>query len=175
MSFSPPDQASALVTGSELRKRPTVPWKIRFCVLVPSVFLLAIASACPAIYFLRVGGGPENWYGIEALLLGWQGFFVEQFGWFANPILFLAYILVLFRQFMIACVFAIAALLIALRSSAIIGQQVPADEGNVNHLLVTGFGIGYKIWLASIIAAVVMPPLASIFLRIRRQREGRYL
>lgn len=118
--------------------------------------------------FVKEGVPTDRWYGIAALLLGWQGFFVEQFGWFANPVLLIAYILILFRQFVAAAVFAGLAVVIAATSVRIIGQTLPADEGNVTHMQVTAFDFGYYVWIASLIAAVIVPIIAAVIVKARK-------
>ena len=136
------------------------------------MLLYAVACAAPAVSFVRIGGGPEGWYGIEALLLGWQGAFLNQFGWFANPLLLLAYLLILFRQFVIGSVMALAAVAVAASSVTILHQQIPGDEGDVTHLEVTGFGIGFRLWIASLLAAAVFPLVVTVFVRYRYRSDG---
>jgi len=139
--------------------------------LLPSLLLYAISCAAPAIEFLKNGVEPERWYGIEALLLGWQGAFVGQFGWFANPVLLAAGVLILFRRFLAGAVVAAVAVIVAAHSPFILHQQVPGDEGNVNHLEVTAFGVGFYLWGASLVAAMVVSLLASLLLRHQNRKR----
>jgi hypothetical protein len=140
-------------------------------VLAPSLFLYATACVTPAVHFFRIGGGPEGWYGIEALLLGWQGAFVGQFGWFANPLLLLAVVPILFRRFVIGSILAIMAVAVATDSLLILHQQIPGDEGDVTHLIVTGFGAGSYFWFASLLAAIVAPIAGALFVRYRARTQ----
>jgi hypothetical protein len=152
--------------------RPRLPWSVRLLVLAPSCFLYLVACSAPAIDFLKNGEEPQRWYGFEAMLLGWQGAFIGQLGWYANPVLLIACVLILFRRFVAAALFGSIAVAIAGNSWQLFHQEIPADEGNVNHLQVTAFGIGFYLWFASLIAAVVAPILAAIIWRALR-RTGR--
>ena len=169
MNYRPPNQADAAQAGA-IRK--AIPWSIRLVVLSPSLFLYAIACATPAIEFLRNGVDPERWYGIEALLLGWQGVFIGQFGWFANPILLLAYVLILFRRFLAGAIFAIVSVGVAANSLQLFHQHIPGDEGDVTHLEVKAFGIGFYIWVASLLAAVVAPLIGAIAVRYWHRKQS---
>src|SRR5262249_17954624 len=133
----------------------------------PSLFLHLIACATPAIDFLKNGEDPQRWYGAEVLAWGWLGGSIGQFGWFANPLLLLAYVLVLLREFMAASVFAVLALLFAAHSLVIFHQQFPGYEGEVSRLDAKGFGIGFYFWVASLLVAVIVPLVGSFVLKRR--------
>jgi hypothetical protein len=167
LSLAQDDQANGFVDDTQSPKRRAIPWRIRLSVLAPSLFLYATACVTPAVHFFRIGGGPEGWYGIEALLLGWQGAFVGQFGWFANALLLVAAVLILFRRFAVGSIFATMAVAVATDSLLILHQQIPGDEGDVTHLIVTGFGIGFCFWFASLLAAVVAPIAGALFVKYR--------
>jgi hypothetical protein len=141
--------------------------------LLPSLLLYAIACLTPAIEFLKDGAESQRWYGIEALLPGWQGAFVGQFGWFANPFLLIAGVLILFRRFLAGAVVAALAILVAAHSPFILHQQVPGDEGNVTHLEVTAFGVGFYFWVASLVAAMAVSLFASLLLRYQDRKRIR--
>ena len=97
----------------------------------------------------------ESWFGVRLLALGWSGFFVGQFAWFANFLLFTAWAALYCRARKVAFGFAIVALLLASQTWALFGQQLPADEGGVNHFMLTAFLPGCYVWMASMAAAVI--------------------
>ena len=158
------------MTGQTDATRMAATRSARLMALLPSLLLYAIACATPAIEFLKNGVEPQRWYGVEALLLGWQGAFVGQFGWFANPFLLLAGVFILFGRFFAGAVVAAVAVIVAAHSPFILHQQVPGDEGNVNHLEVAAFGVGFYFWAASLLVAMVVPLFASLLLRYRNRR-----
>jgi hypothetical protein len=135
--------------------------------LLPSLVLYLVACASPAIEFLKNGVEPMSWYGVEALGLGVLGVLIGQYGWFANPLLLLSYVLLLFRRFIAASILALLAVAVATHSFSLFHQHIPADEGDVNRLDAKAFGIGFYFWAASLLAAVVVPLLTSFVLKRR--------
>jgi hypothetical protein len=167
VSDSPLIECSRLSPNMKSNEGHPVSFRLRLAVLFPSLLLFLIACATPAIELLKNGVEPHSWYGVEALGLGVLGVFIGQFGWFANPLLLLSYVLVLFRRFIAASIFALVAVAVATHSFSLFHQHIPADEGDVNHLDAKAFGIGFYFWAASLLAAVLVPLLASFVLKRR--------
>jgi hypothetical protein len=57
---------------------------------------------------------------------GWQAIFVGNFGWVANPLLFLSLFFILMRRWSIAAVCATLGLLLALHSLMLVGERIIA-------------------------------------------------
>jgi hypothetical protein len=116
-------------------------------VLVGSI-LLFLASLTQDAYYLA-GDNPEAWAASWGLLLiGWMGVYFGVFAWLANPLLLLSWMLFLRRKFGAAFVGSAAALLFALSfllHSTIVASEAPTYEP------VTGYGLGYWLWLASML------------------------
>jgi hypothetical protein len=120
--------------------------------------LAAYIAACasPALRFdmlEKAGNGPQIMPGFEAALLGWQAIFVGNFGWVANPLLFLSLLLILVRRWRLAAAGATLALLFALHSFMLVGQRIIADEGGVTHMMLSRMHHGFYLWLASFLIA----------------------
>src|SRR5215471_5022620 len=100
-----------------------VSFRARLVMLLPSLLLYLVACVTPAIDFLKNGVEPMSWYGVEALGLGALGVLIGQYGWFANPLLLLSFMLVLFRRFIAASVFAVLAVAVAMHSFSLFHQH----------------------------------------------------
>jgi hypothetical protein len=135
----------------QMPQQPKLGWLPRLIALGISLFLYLIALCSPVI---RFEGGNNNltWYGIITLLLGWQGIFLTQFGWFANIPLLVGMILLLCRRWIGAVVCILIAIPLALDSFLILNQQVPDNEGLTSYSTVTHIYFGIYFWLSSILA-----------------------
>jgi hypothetical protein len=75
------------------------------------------------------------------------------FAWFANPALIATWVLMLFRKLRMAALWcAIAALVISL--TFLLHGDMMKDEGG-NRAQITAYGVGYWLWIASIVTAVI--------------------
>ena len=119
----------------------------RTLVLVGSV-LLFLASLTQDAYYLA-GDDPESSSASWLLLLvGWMGLFYGVFAWVANPLLVLSWILCLMGELRAASIVSAAAVLFALSfllHSTIVASEAPTYKA------VTGYGVGYWLWLASML------------------------
>jgi len=131
-------------------QQPKLGWRPRLVVLGISLFFYLIALCTPAIQF-EGGNNNETWYGIGVLLLGWLGFFLTQFGWFANIPLLIGMILLLCRRWIGAVVCIVIAIPLALDSFLILNQQVPDNEALTSYSTITHIYFGIYFWLCSII------------------------
>ncbi len=110
--------------------------------------LLFLGSLTQDAYYLA-GDNPEAWSASWGLLLiGWMGVFFGVFAWLANPLLVLSWLLCLRGKQGAALIVSIAAVLFALSfllHSTIIASEAPTYRA------VTGYGVGYWLWLASML------------------------
>jgi hypothetical protein len=146
---------------SLIAKRPGL-WPLRITVLALAGFTYLVACCCPSLYFVTSADEHFSRFGFVLLLIGWSGVFAGQFAWFANLFLFLAWIFILCRLWLTAAVIALLGILIALDTRALLGQILDADEGGVNKMHVESIGIGFYIWLGSMIITL----LGCVLLRI---------
>ena len=155
-------------------QQPKLGWRPRLVVLGISLCLYLIALRSPVIRF-EGGNNNQTWYGIVTLLLGWQGIFLSQFGWFANIPLLIGMILLLCRRWISTVVFIVIAIPLALDSFLILNQQVPDNEGGTSYSTVTHIYFGIYFWLCSILAtgigAIV---LRSLERKLRRSEIGQF-
>ena len=110
-----------------------------------SLLLYVIACIAPAMVFDK-----ETWNGLQVLVLGWQGIFLGQFAWYANPFWFLSLVLAFFRRWILTCGAAVLALLIALDALSFVNTRVPLDEAFVNTMVFQSYHMGFYFWLASL-------------------------
>jgi hypothetical protein len=123
---------------------------------IVALALTAYVAACamPALRFElleRAGESPQIMSGLEAALLGWQAIFVGNFGWIANPLLFLSLLLILMRRWRIAAACATLGLLFALHSLMLVGERIVADGAGVTHMVLSRMYGGFYLWLTSIL------------------------
>jgi hypothetical protein len=139
-------------------------WPQRLIVLVISAVPFVVACATPCLYVTSTNYGSQHWLGLYILVSGWTAFFVGQFAWFANCLLLLACVLFLYRRWLTTIIILLLALLIAMQTFMVLGQDLPADEGGVNRMHVTAIGTGFYFWLASFI----VPIGGALWLRHRK-------
>ena len=128
-----------------------------------SLFLYIIACATPAMVLEK-----ETWRGYEVLWMGWMGFFLGQFAWFANLFWFLGLLLAFFRRWILTFILSGLALLISLDAFSFVGTRIPLDEANVNTTLFLRYDIGFYFWLASLAAVVLGAAMAWLITRVKK-------
>jgi hypothetical protein len=110
--------------------------------------LLFLASLTQNAYHLA-GDNPEAWSASWGLLLiGWMGIYFGVFAWLANPLLVLSWMLCVRGKHGAALIVSTAAVLFAL--SFLLHRTIVADEAPT-YKAVTGYGLGYWLWLASML------------------------
>lgn len=116
-----------------------------------SLILFGLALMTPALFFKAKDSMP----GFVALLIGWLGLFVGQFAWFANLFWGLGLLLLLLGRPKGAIVVIAVGLLIGLHTFALIGEELPGDEGGVTRTIVSSAGPGTYLWLSSFLTLLI--------------------
>lgn len=88
--------------------------------------------------------------GYEILMMGWLGIFIFNFAWWGNPLFFIALILGLRKKYKDAYYFSVLAFAFGVSAFALF--RVPRNEGRVNDHIVDQLGIGYYLWLITLVA-----------------------
>jgi hypothetical protein len=121
--------------------------RTRLIVIAPSGLCFLAACACPALEFN--GNEHSVMFGAQALLQGPLAFFAGQFAWLANPLGLLAVFLVLRRRFWGATAVSFLGFAAANHAWALLGHEIPGDEGGVTKLYLSSFHLGFFLWLLS--------------------------
>jgi hypothetical protein len=93
------------------------------------------------------------------LLIGWMGLFLGIIAWLANPLLLVGWLLLAGRQPRAAAVCALAATVCA--GSFLFYKTMITDEAG-HRSRITGYGLGYWLWLGSA-AVLVAASLVAVF------------
>ena len=119
--------------------------------LLISVALFLISLSQPA---MLLDGSPtgDRWECLVLLCMGWIGVFGGVFAWLANPALAIAWIFLLLRKNRHAAVSLIISLGFAL--TFLFEKHWERDTSGTNTANITGHGIGYWLWIASIVVAL---------------------
>lgn len=113
--------------------------------------LLFVSSLTQYGYYVRRRNNPHDGARcVMLLLIGPFGVFESVYAWLANPALLLAWSLVWFRPAAAAGA-GVAAL--ALSLSFLLHHQIIVNEAG-DYAKITGYGLGYWLWIGSIIAAL---------------------
>jgi len=119
----------------------------------PAIALYVFACAMPAASFLNTNTHAQDTFsGGQALLLGPLTILAGQLGWLANPIWAAALITLLWGRHRTAAALAGLAAVIATHTLALKGHPLPANEGGQGELQLRGFGPGFSLWIASLLA-----------------------
>lgn len=118
---------------------------------IASVFLLLVCNALPAIRFIEqpITFSPryQTMAGFEFTLLGWMGPLGGHFGWYANPLMVIAWICLLARWQRAAQVLATLACFMVMSSLSLIVMGLPKNEANIGSLSWDAFLPGYYLWV----------------------------
>ena len=125
-------------------------------VLGVSVILFGIACCLPALEFSKNQDSKDVLSGINVLAVGWSGIFAGVIAWYANVLWVIGLVLGLLGKPKLAAVAGVLALLTGCTTFSLFGQQLPADEGGVNHMSLTRTLPGCYVWLASLAVAPVV-------------------
>ncbi|MFY9823450.1 MAG: hypothetical protein WAM82_18865 [Thermoanaerobaculia bacterium] len=147
--------------------------RTRWIVIAPSGLCFLAACACPALEF----NGKEHsvMLGAQALFQGPLAFLVGQFAWLANPLELLAVVLVLRRRFWGATAVSFLGFAVANHAWALLGREIPGDEGGVTKLYLSSFHLGFFLWLLSflLLAAGASAAQGDAFVPMRLSVEAR--
>jgi hypothetical protein len=125
--------------------------------VVGASLLVHFASwMAPALQFDVTSGGPWIPRGWEVAFLGVQALLVGNVGWLANVLYAPSLIAALLAWWRTAAMCAAVAVLVGFHSLALIGQEVPADEGNVNQMVLVHLRAGFYLWMSSMVVMVIL-------------------
>ena len=123
-----------------------------------SVLVHLVSWIAPALQFDTTSEGQWVPRGLEVALLGWQALLVGNFAWLANILYFPGLVMVLLRLWRTAALLGTVALAVGLHTLALVGKDVPADEGGVTRMALAHPRAGFYLWMASMaVVAVQMP------------------
>ena len=111
--------------------------RIRTSLLVAAIscFILSLFNT---VFFTSAGDISGFW----VLLTGWLGFVIFQFAWFANPLNFLA-VLMMKRRPLFAFLLSIVA--VFLTTESFVFSEIPAASGSAK-IFIREFGLGFYFW-----------------------------
>jgi hypothetical protein len=110
-------------------------------------------------YFVESGGAKTTAPGFLLLLIGWISLSQGVVAWLANPLLLVGWQLLALRRVYAAAACAFTATVCA--GSFLFRKTILTDAGG-NHSSITGFGLGYWLWLASAAALFAASIVAVI-------------
>lgn len=130
---------------------------------------LAIGGALALLYLVTLGlpvaRSGEMMYGYHALMVGWLGVLLIQFGWFANILFFILLPAMTFWQRPVPWLSRLLAILLALCTvDAVVWKNIPTDASDGP---ITEYGTGYYLWMLCMAATVVWT-----FVRTVRRAAG---
>lgn len=123
---------------------------------VVSALLFVVCLALPA-YTVAGPGRPQVVFGFLELLIGWLGIFYGIPEWLADPLLLVAWGLILARRYKAATIAAVCATLLAagfLLREVIVNSEAPTYARIVAHHL------GYWLWVGSAAVACLASAMA---------------
>jgi hypothetical protein len=125
-------------------------------------FALFVASLTQDGFYIDKADNPRAWSSSFGLLLvGWMAVLDGVWAWLANPAVAATWLLMCLRRTRrIALGCGLAALGLSL--SFLRHPQILSDEGG-GHSRITGYGVGYWLWIASITMAVIGCLAAIVF------------
>lgn len=99
------------------------------------------------------GPDPTAWSPAYGLLIsGWLGLFVGVFAWLANPLLFASWFLLAISKHRAAFLVSLGAFLFAM-SFLLHSEVISSTKPTYSKII--GYGIGYWLWIASVLILVV--------------------
>lgn len=135
-------------------------------VLAVSVGLFAIAMTQDAYYI--DAEDPAAWASSWILLTaGWVGIFDGVFAWLANPLIAMAWGFYLARKHRAGAWSAAAATILAL--SFLMHAQIISSSAPT-YSTITGYGLGYWLWIASAASVLVANLVAQAGARFNQTR-----
>jgi hypothetical protein len=141
--------------------------KARIISIAASVACWGVACFLPALHLVgkaNTQGEQSTMVGLLAFIMAFFAMLEGQFAWLANPLWFMAMILLALGRSRAALIVSVLAIAVAQHTWMVVGTEIPGDEGGVKKYLVTSLGLGFWLWVSSfvLIAAVaaVRPQVA---------------
>jgi hypothetical protein len=131
-------------------------------VLFTSLFLFLVACCLPAVMFKSNTGVIDVMLGLRALVVGWSGIFAGVIAWYANLFWLLGGVLTWLRKPLPGILLGLIAIAIAYSTFALVGRELPGDEGNVTRNTVVKLLPGCYVWMASL----VLLPIAALIQKL---------
>lgn len=122
--------------------------------LSPALFV--VSCALPCLEFLEKNGKVDIMLGLRALAVGWSGIFAGITAWYANPVWFVGVTMAFWGRPMVSIFAGAMAAGLGWSTQKVVGRELPADEGNVNKMVLTRVHEGFYVWLASFIVLTVV-------------------
>lgn len=125
--------------------------KYKLTIILSTVLL--IASLTQDAYYLDDGQDSIGSFGLIAFLMGWVMYCdIRIIPWLANPLLLFSYYLIMKKKIKKAKLIGSIALLCGL--SFLFYDKMPLNEAGFQGEI-TGYGIGYLLWLSSLIVNLI--------------------
>lgn len=129
-------------------------------IVIVGVALYVCALPLPA--FHEAPQDVEVQYSYSLLMIGWMGILVGYVAWFANPVVWLSWVLLLRGKWFVATVSALVATVLISRFHATTQMSWPLCEHQCNPYI-TGWGSGYWLWLASAVWTLALSVIGMLF------------
>jgi len=133
---------------------------IKVCILVFSIMLFLSSLTKPAFYIEREDY--DAWSNSLILLgFGWSGALAggAAIAWFANPLIFLSWV-VLFKNIKMSVIASIIATALAI-SFLFFDKVITSEEPSYSKI--TAYKAGYWLWLSSIMLFTITTAIISFF------------
>ena len=128
--------------------------KARIIIIVASVTCWLVACCLPALNLLgkaNTQGEQSTMVGVLAFIMAFFAMLEGQFAWLANPLWFVAMVLVAIGLNRAALIVSVLAILVAQQTWMVVGTEINGDEGGVKKYLVTSLGLGFWLWVSSFV------------------------
>lgn len=132
-----------------------IPGNARWIIAGIALSLLVIACCLPAFYDSK----GDAWNGFNVLWCGVFAILIGQLGWLANVFAAAAMVTLALGWQKTTIFLSAVAACTGLLSFTLLFATIPLDEGMVNKVTCTGFGLGFYFWMASL----ATPGLGTIF------------
>jgi hypothetical protein len=124
--------------------------------LALSVALFAACLLLPPYYSPSDSGDKSDGLGFHLLVMGWLGLWKGIPAWLANPALLAAWVVAYLRLYRLS--FALSLVSVALMLSFLSVREIPDYETSTK---ITGYGLGYWLWIGSALAQLLGSALMS--------------
>src|SRR5262249_21146783 len=109
----------------------------------------------PVLEFKNSNKPNDVMWGFNALAVGWSGIFAGVVAWYANFFWGLGLMFGFLRKPIFGAVAGVIAIGLGLMTFTYIGQELPADEGNVTRTAIIRILPGCYVWLASLVVLLI--------------------